>query len=69
LRLYIRARAEQEDHTAVWLAFGFRWEGVRGIHECVWEAHFCSVYDAIPYTFYQCKDVMVLWIENNLLEG
>jgi len=24
--------------------------------------HLASVHDAIPYTFYQCEDIMVLWI-------
>ena len=32
------------------------------------EAHFGAVYDAIPYAFYQCKDVMVLGVEDDLLQ-
>jgi len=26
------------------------------------KAYFTSVYDAIPYTFYQCEDIVVLWV-------
>ena len=33
-----------------------------GIHKRVREAHFGSVDDAIPYTFHQCEDVMILWV-------
>lgn len=38
------------------------------VHECVREAHFGSIDDAIPYAFYQRKDVVVLWVEDNLLQ-
>jgi hypothetical protein len=38
------------------------------LHQCVWKPHFTSVYDTIPNTFYQCKCVVVLWIQDNLLD-
>ena len=34
----------------------------------MWEAHFGAVYDAIPYTFYQCEDVVVLGVKDDLLQ-
>ena len=42
--------------------------GGGGVHECVWEAHFGAVYDAIPYTFYQCEDVVVFGVKDDLLQ-
>lgn len=38
------------------------------LHKCMGEAHFGSIDDAIPYAFYQCKDIVVLGIEHNLLQ-
>ena len=32
------------------------------------ETHFGPVDDAIPYTFYQCEDVMILRVKDDLLQ-
>lgn len=64
----VRSGAEEEDHTEVWLAFAPWTVKCEDVHECMWEAHFGPVDDAIPYTFHQCEDVMVLWVKHNLLQ-
>jgi hypothetical protein len=53
-----------------WCAVSFWLWGMGGggVHKCVWEAHFGAVYDAIPYTFYQCEDVVVLGVKDDLLQ-
>jgi hypothetical protein len=38
------------------------------IHKRMRKPHFTPIHDAIPYTFYQRKDIVVLWIQDNLLE-
>jgi hypothetical protein len=38
------------------------------LHKRMRESHFTSIYDAIPYAFYQCKDVVVLGIQHDLLK-
>lgn len=39
------------------------------VHKGVRESHFTSVDDAISYTFNECEDVVVLWVEDNFFEG
>jgi hypothetical protein len=38
------------------------------VHKGMRKSHFTTVHDAIPYSFYQCKDVVVLWVEDDPIE-
>ncbi len=67
-RCNIRSGAEEKDHAVSWLAFWDLVDGAMCVHHGVWEAHFGAVYDAIAYTFHQCKNVMVLWIKDDLFQ-
>lgn len=43
-------------------------EKEKSIHQCVWEAHFAAVNDAIADGFDEHEDVMVLWVEDYPLD-
>ena len=32
------------------------------LHKRMRKPHFTSIHDAIPHTFYQCKNIVVLWV-------
>jgi hypothetical protein len=38
------------------------------VHECMREAHFAAVYDAISHTFDEGEDVVVFGVEDDFLE-
>jgi hypothetical protein len=64
----VRSRAEKEDHAVERLVVAI-WKGLESsIHKCVRKAHFGTIYNAIPYTFYQREDVMVFGIKDDLLQ-
>jgi hypothetical protein len=64
----VLAGSEEEDHTVVANTLVISFRLFRGtaerdnIHQCMRKPHFTPIHDAIPYTFYQRKHIVILWI-------